>query len=77
MGFNLLLLIFAAVILGGIGSIYGAMLGGFLIGMISQLTPVLEMVGIPIGIEYSNAIAFVIMVVVLLGRPTGIAGEAT
>ncbi len=77
MGFNLLLLIFAAVILGGIGSIYGAMLGGFLIGMISQLTPVLEMVGIPIGIEYSNAIAFVIMVVVLLVRPTGIAGEAT
>jgi len=77
MGFNLLLLIFAAVILGGIGSIYGAMLGGFLIGMISQLTPVLEMVGIPIGIEYSNGIAFVIMVVVLLVRPTGIAGEAT
>jgi len=77
MGFNLLLLIFAAVILGGIGSIYGAMLGGFLIGMISQLTPVLEMVGIPIGIEYSNAIAFVIMVVVLLVRPTGIVGEAT
>lgn len=77
MGFNLLLLIFAAVILGGIGSIYGAMLGGFLIGMISQLTPVLEMVGIPIGIEYSSAIAFVIMVVVLLVRPTGIAGEAT
>jgi branched-chain amino acid transport system permease protein len=77
MGFNLLLLIFAAVILGGIGSIYGAMLGGFLIGMISQLTPVLEMVGIPIGIEYANAIAFVIMVVVLLVRPTGIAGEAT
>lgn len=77
MGFNLLLLIFAAVILGGIGSIYGAMLGGFLIGMISQLTPVLELVGIPIGIEYANAIAFVIMVVVLLVRPSGIAGEAT
>jgi len=77
MGFNFLLLIFAAVILGGIGSIYGAMLGGVLIGMISQLTPVFEMVGIPIGIEYSNAIAFVIMVVVLLVRPTGIAGEAT
>jgi len=77
MGFNLLLLIFAAVILGGIGSVYGAMLGGFLIGMISQLTPILQMVGIPIGIEYAHAIAFVIMVVVLLVRPTGIAGEAT
>ncbi|MBX0324672.1 branched-chain amino acid ABC transporter permease [Halomicroarcula sp. F13] len=88
MGFNLLLLIFAAVILGGIGSVYGAMLGGFLIGMINQLTPVLtelgallplvpDSFGIPIGIEYANAIAFVIMVAVLLVRPNGIAGEAT
>jgi len=88
MGFNLLLLIFAAVILGGIGSVYGAMLGGFLIGMINQLTPLLSELGallplipdawgIPIGIEYANAIAFVIMVVVLLFRPNGIAGEAT
>ncbi|WP_142856667.1 branched-chain amino acid ABC transporter permease [Salinigranum halophilum] len=86
MGFNLLLLIFAAVILGGIGSVYGAMLGGFLIGMINQLTPVLGQLGellplvpdtfaIPIGIEYANAIAFVIMVAVLLIRPRGIAGE--
>ena len=86
MGFNLLLVIFAAVILGGIGSVYGAMLGGFLIGMINQLTPLLSRLGevlplvpdgfgIPIGIEYANAIAFVIMVAVLLARPTGIAGE--
>jgi branched-chain amino acid transport system permease protein len=86
MGFNLLLVIFAAVILGGIGSVYGAMLGGFLIGMITQLTPLLSRLGevlplvpdgfgIPIGIEYANAIAFVIMVAVLLARPTGIAGE--
>jgi branched-chain amino acid transport system permease protein len=77
MGFNLLLLIFAAVILGGIGSVYGAMLGGFLIGMINQMTPLLSDVGIPIGIEYADAIAFLIMVVVLLIRPNGIAGEAS
>jgi amino acid/amide ABC transporter membrane protein 1, HAAT family (TC 3.A.1.4.-) len=74
MGFNILLVVFAAVILGGIGSVYGAMLGGFLIGMIDQLTPLLGDVGIPIGTEYSYAIAFVIMVVVLLVRPRGIAG---
>ncbi|MFC7136007.1 branched-chain amino acid ABC transporter permease [Halobaculum litoreum] len=74
MGFNILLVVFAAVILGGIGSVYGAMLGGFLIGMINQLTPILTDVGIPIGIEYANAIAFVIMVAVLLVRPNGIAG---
>ena len=76
MGFNILLVVFAAVILGGIGSVYGAMLGGFLIGMVNQFTPVLADVGIPIGIEYANAIAFVIMVAVLLVRPRGIAGEA-
>lgn len=90
MGFNLLLVIFAAVILGGIGSVYGAMAGGFLIGMINQLTPffsnVVEALPIApnwletvlenlISIEYANAIAFVIMVVVLLVRPNGIAGE--
>ncbi|WP_277554315.1 branched-chain amino acid ABC transporter permease [Halobaculum limi] len=74
MGFNILLVVFAAVILGGIGSVYGAMLGGFLIGMINQMTPILTDIGIPIGIEYANAIAFVIMVAVLLVRPNGIAG---
>jgi branched-chain amino acid transport system permease protein len=76
MGFNILLVVFAAVILGGIGSVYGAMLGGLLIGMIDQMTPLLGDVGIPIGTEYSYAIAFVIMVAVLLVRPNGIAGEA-
>ena len=91
MGFNLLLVIFAAVILGGIGSVYGAMAGGFLIGMINQLTPFFSDVveALPIwpgwlarllesliSIEYANAIAFVIMVAVLLIRPNGIAGEA-
>ena len=75
MGFNLLLVIFAAVILGGIGSVYGAMLGGVVIGMVNRLTPVLTDFGIPIEPAYANAIAFVIMVLVLLVRPTGIAGE--
>ena len=88
MGFSLLLLIFAAVILGGIGSVYGAMLGGLLIGMTNQFMPALpnlgqlfplvpESFGIPIGIQYANAVAFIIMVLVLLVRPTGIAGEVT
>ncbi len=75
MGFNVLLVIFAAVILGGIGSIYGAMLGGFLIGMVVEMMPLLSDIGIPIGIEYANAVAFLIMVAVLLVRPTGIAGD--
>ncbi|GAB3422125.1 branched-chain amino acid ABC transporter permease [Haloparvum alkalitolerans] len=83
MGFNLLLVIFAAVILGGIGSVYGAMLGGFLIGMINQMMPLVSDLtdALPlvpsVGIEYANAVAFLIMVAVLLVRPNGIAGEAT
>jgi branched-chain amino acid transport system permease protein len=76
MGFNELLVIFAAVILGGIGSVYGAMLGGLLIGMIVEMTPILTTVGIPISTEYGAALAFVIMVLVLLVRPEGIAGQA-
>jgi branched-chain amino acid transport system permease protein len=88
MGFNLLLLVFAAVILGGIGSVYGAMAGGLLIGMTNQFMPALPRLGellpllprefgIPLGIEYANAVAFLIMVAVLLIRPNGIAGEDT
>lgn len=77
-GFDLLLVIFAAVILGGIGSVYGAMAGGFAIGMVHELTPLLGDYGIPVSTDYASAVAFVIMVVILLVRPSGIAGgEAT
>jgi len=70
MGFELLLLIFAAVILGGIGSVYGAMLGGFAIGMAHELTPAVPY----IGTEYNAAVAFIVMIVILLIRPSGIMG---
>jgi len=76
-GFEILLVVFAAVILGGIGSVYGAMLGGLLIGMLHELTPLLSDVGLPIGTAYAPAVAFVIMVAVLLVRPRGIAGDMT
>ncbi|RDI70783.1 branched-chain amino acid ABC transporter permease [Halopelagius longus] len=77
MGFDILLIVFAAVILGGIGSVYGAMLGGFVIGMLYELTPMFSMVGVPIGSEYAEAVAFLIMVAILLVRPSGIMGETT
>lgn len=71
MGFDVLLVIFAAVILGGIGSVYGAMLGGLAIGMAYELTPLLPHV----GTEYGPAVAFVIMIGILFVRPEGIMGE--
>jgi len=66
LGWILLLLIFAAVILGGIGSIYGAMAGGLVIGVTSRLS----LVWIPA--DFGTAAAFVIMILVLLFRPTGL-----
>ncbi|WP_136715939.1 branched-chain amino acid ABC transporter permease [Halorientalis salina] len=72
MGFNLgwvlLLLIFAAVILGGIGSIYGAMIGGVIIGIVRNLS----LVWLPT--DFSLAAAFLIMILILLFRPEGIFG---
>ncbi len=79
MGFDLLLVIFSAVILGGIGSAYGAMLGGLVIGLATDISiPYLSWLqqnaGLVNGASYSQAIAFIIMVVVLLVRPEGILG---
>lgn len=79
MGFDLLLLIFAAVILGGIGSAYGAMLGGLVIGLTTDMSiPYLQWLdthaGLVNGAAYSPAIAFLIMVIVLLVRPEGMLG---
>jgi branched-chain amino acid transport system permease protein len=71
-GWILLLPIFAAVILGGIGSIYGAIVGGLIIG----LTMSVSVVWLPTSL--SRAAAFFIMIVVLLVRPEGIfAGRST
>ncbi|QPV62888.1 branched-chain amino acid ABC transporter permease [Halosimplex litoreum] len=71
LGWVLLLLIFAAVILGGIGSIYGAMVGGLLIG----LTQSVSLVWIPSS--FSTAAAFAIMILVLVIRPDGLFGGVT
>ncbi|MFB6108756.1 MAG: branched-chain amino acid ABC transporter permease [Haloplanus sp.] len=76
LGFNdgwlLLLLIFAAVILGGIGSIYGAIVGGLVIGVTASLS----VLWIPSA--FARAAAFVVMIVILLVRPQGLfSGRST
>ncbi|MFC7019101.1 MULTISPECIES: branched-chain amino acid ABC transporter permease [Haloarcula] len=70
-GWILLLLIFAAVIVGGIGSIYGAMAGGVLIGLVDSLA----LIWLPSGL--TRAAAFLVLIVVLLLRPSGIFGGVT
>lgn len=70
MGFDLLLPLFSAAILGGIGSVPGAVLGGLVVG-VSEAAAV-EFV----GAEWRAAVAFLLLVAVLLIRPTGLFGKA-
>jgi len=70
MGHDLLLPLFAAAILGGIGSVPGAMLGGLIVGLTEALSVQF------IGAEWRAAVAFVILVTVLLFRPQGLFGRA-
>ena len=73
LGFKLLLPIFAAALLGGIGRPYGAMAGGLVIGMVEELSTY-PWIGpeplVPPG--YKTGVAFAIMVAILIWRPRGI-----
>ena len=68
MGFRLLLTMFAAVVLGGLGNPYGAMVGGLVVGIASQVGTY----WLPSDLQF--AIALVILILVLLVRPQGILG---
>ena len=73
MGFLILLLVFAGTVLGGIGTSFGAMIGGFVIGIVVQVSVALPfMEG---HTEAKNAIALAIMILILLVRPQGIFGK--
>jgi branched-chain amino acid transport system permease protein len=68
MGFDMLLPMFAAAILGGIGSVPGAVLGGLIIGMAEAGAVQL------IGAEWRAAVSFIILMTVLFVRPIGLFG---
>jgi branched-chain amino acid transport system permease protein len=68
MGANLIIVVFAVVVIGGMGSIMGAIVTGFGLGLIEGLTKVF----FP---EASNTVIFVIMAIVLLVRPAGLFGR--
>jgi branched-chain amino acid transport system permease protein len=70
-GFNQGTKAFAAAVLGGIGNIRGAMMGGLLLGLVEALVPPIP----HIGIAWTDVVAFVVLVVVLVFRPTGLLGE--
>jgi branched-subunit amino acid ABC-type transport system permease component len=65
MGFGIIIPIFAAVLLGGVGSPYGAMMGGLVVGVAMKLAPA----------KYDLAVAFLVLAATLLVRPQGILGR--
>jgi branched-chain amino acid transport system permease protein len=68
MGSDLIIVVFAVVVIGGMGSIMGAIITGFVLGIVEGLTKVF----FP---EASNTVIFAIMIVVLLVRPAGLFGR--
>ncbi|MDQ6686113.1 MAG: branched-chain amino acid ABC transporter permease [Actinomycetota bacterium] len=76
MGFTPGVKAFAAAVLGGIGNIRGAMLGGMLLGVVETLVPTAPWVSTAwIGIQWNDVVAFVVLVLVLIFRPSGLLGE--
>ena len=69
MGFRLLLLMFAAVILGGLGTAYGVIAGSLVIGIVAQVSTIW------LPVELQNAWALLVLILVLLVRPQGIFGQ--
>jgi branched-chain amino acid transport system permease protein len=68
MGSNLIIIVFAVVVIGGMGSILGSVITGLLLGIIEGLTKVFYP-------EASNVVVFVIMAIVLMVRPAGLFGK--
>jgi branched-chain amino acid transport system permease protein len=69
-GFKLLLLVFAAVVLGGLGTIWGAIVGAFIIGLFTELTTLF------VPAEFKFVGALLMLILVLLVRPQGLLGKA-
>ncbi len=70
-GMQILLLLFAAVTLGGLGTAFGALIGSLVIGMVVELSPVF---GIPGDLKYATALLMLILL--LMVRPQGLLGKA-
>jgi len=69
MGSNLIIILFAVVVIGGMGSVKGAILAGFMLGIIEGLVKVVYP-------PLSDTVVFLIMIVVLVFKPAGLFGKA-
>jgi branched-chain amino acid transport system permease protein len=77
MGFRPGIAAFTAAVLGGIGSIYGAALGGVMLGLLQSLGPALILTGygVPSSFQLKDAFTFLVLVLVLIFRPGGLLGS--
>ncbi|HYB09838.1 MAG TPA: branched-chain amino acid ABC transporter permease [Alphaproteobacteria bacterium] len=77
MGFTPGIKAFGAAVLGGVGSVPGAMLGGYFLGLVESVGPALFLdgIGIPAPYQLRDLIAFTLLIMVLIFRPHGIFGE--
>lgn len=77
MGFMLGLKAFTAAVLGGIGNLVGAMLGGLLLGIIESLGAgyIGDLTGGVFGSNYQDVFSFIVLILVLVFRPSGLMGE--
>jgi branched-chain amino acid transport system permease protein len=70
-GAQFLILAFVAVVLGGLGNVLGAFIGGLLIGMIQQVSSTF------MAVDLQNSVLFVLFILMLLFRPSGLLGRRT
>jgi len=69
-GAAFMIIVVAAAVLGGVGQPYGAMLGALIVGLATEIAPVV------ISPDYKNVVAFVILIAIILVRPQGLLATA-
>jgi len=77
MGLSLMIPVFAAATVGGLGSAYGAVAGGFLIALVQNVALSLDFGGWQLPTDYKDLVALLVLVAVLMIKPNGLARSAT
>jgi branched-chain amino acid transport system permease protein len=76
-GFTAGLIAFTAAVMGGIGNLKGAVAGGLIIGVIQAISDSGDFLGIPLGPQWTPAVVFGVLILVMVFRPQGLFGEET
>ncbi len=74
-GFTAGLIAFTAAVMGGIGNLKGAVIGGLIIGVIQAISDSGEYLGLELGTDWTPAVVFAILIVIMVFRPQGLFGE--